>query len=683
MAYLKFNKSELVNLSYSLKREILCANKTGAYVNTSIVTCNTRRYHGLLAVTLDRFGGDKYLLLSSLDESLLVSGRQFNLGIHNYNGQYEPRGHKYVVDFQADPVVKLTYKVGSIVLTKSIIIVPDADQVLIRYALVEAPSKVTLQLKPFLAFRNIHALTHQNDAADTSYEQIKNGVSFRMYEQFPELALQLNTKEAVFKSSPYWYNGITYSDEYRRGFDCKEDLFVPGCFEVGMKPGESIVFSASKGEVNPSLIKRRFHSLEAKEPEISSGYDQLVRCADTLICDHNGRKKINAGFSWMYTGLLRETLIALPGLTLCAGKPDEFEEILDNLIEDEQDRLFRRTTQVESPLYMAATLQKYIEYGADAKYVWKKYGGVMKAVIESYSPGVRKEVSMQPNGLLWAQMPHVALSWMNAYINGEPVTERAGYQVETNAFWYDALCFAIEMEIRFPGVSTASFVPAASAADSVSVSASDPSSVSTSSASSVSAAASAAFVSKWTPVRDLVHRNFQPVFWNPQMKCLADYVDGSGQHMDIRPNQMVAASMRNTPLDPDIMASVLAVCDRDLVTRRGIRTLSPRDIRYRGQYTGSQNERDLAYHQGSTRPFLLGCYADLSFRVKGPSFQNKVKWLTEGLFADLAEHGVGAFSELYDGDPPHEPHGAISSALCTAALLEVYYLMNKYREEEI
>ena len=178
MAFLKFNKSELVNLEYSLKREILVASKTGAYCNTSIVTCNTRRYHGLLAVPVDKFGGGKYLLLSSLDESLVMNGRQFNLGIHCYGDVYEPRGHKYIVDFDADPEPKITYKVGEIIFTKTILMVPDNDQVLIRYDLVEAPMKTTLILKPFLAFRSVHGLTHQNPEADTSCRDAEGGVSF-------------------------------------------------------------------------------------------------------------------------------------------------------------------------------------------------------------------------------------------------------------------------------------------------------------------------------------------------------------------------------------------------------------------------------------------------------------------------------------------------------------------------
>ena len=387
MAFLRFNKSELVNLSYSLKREILAASKTGAYCNTSILTCNTRRYHGLLAVTLDRFGGDKFLLLSALDESLIVNGKQFNLGIHCYGEVYEPRGHKYVIDFEGDPVPQITYKVGDILFRKSILLVPDQDQVLIKLELLEAPAKATLQLRPFLAFRNIHALTQQNAEARTGYETVANGVSFRMYPNFPDLNLQVSDSKASFVSSPYWYNGITYSDEYRRGFDCREDLFVPGWFEMTMTPGSSVVFSASMKEEAPAGLKRKFNDRLRATPPVTDSRDQLVRCADTLVCNHNYRKKINAGFSWMYTGLLRETLQSLAGLTLYAkGDAAYFEEILDNNVDDEQERLFCRTTQVEAPLYMAVALQSYLDFGADPAKVWKKYGVVMRGIVRAMCP---------------------------------------------------------------------------------------------------------------------------------------------------------------------------------------------------------------------------------------------------------------------------------------------------------
>ena len=645
MAFLKFNKSELVNLEYSLKREILSASKTGAYCNTSIVTCNTRRYHGLLAAPVDSLGGGKYVLLSSLDESLLMNGRQFNLGIHCYGDVYEPRGHKYIVDFDADPEPKITYKVGGILFSKTILMVPDSDQVMIRYDLLEAPMKTTLILKPFLAFRNVHSLTHQNPEADTSFKEVDGGVSFCLYKGFPELNLQLSSK-SQFRYMPYWYNGITYSDELRRGFECKEDLFVPGTFVTDLKPGESIVFSASVRTENPKQMKRRFSDIVRKDEEIESNHDLLVHDADLLKCNRNGHERINAGFSWLETGLLRETIESLPGLTLYAGdNGKEFEEILDNLISEEQDRLLRRTTQVEAPLRLTDTIQQYIHFTGEEKRIWTKYGKLLKNIIDSYAPGKRKEITMHPNGLLWAQMDRVALSWMNAYVDGYPVTERAGYQVETNAMWYNALCFALDMEKKY-------------------------------------GAKSSAFAARWSHVRDLVQANFQPVFWNPEHGYLADYVNNSGQNLDVRPNQLFAICLDYSPVEDEVKSAVISVINNELVTSRGIRTLSPRNPMYRGVYEGSQRDRDLAYHQGCAFPSLLGPYIDVCFKMIGKTFYKKAEYLTEGFYADISKHGVGAFSELYDGDPPHEAHGAISSACSTAALLRVDYLMNKYKYKE-
>ncbi len=644
MAFLKFNKAELVNLSYSLKREIILANKTGAYCNTSIITCNTRRYHGLLAVTLDRFGGDKFLLLSSLDETLIVDGKQFNLGIHCYGDIYEPRGHKYIIDFSADPLPQITCKVGQIVFRKTLLLAHDADQVMIRYELLQAPSAVTLQLRPFLAFRNIHALTSENSDANVFGTPAPGGMSFKLYPGFPELYLQSDRVGCVFLSQPYWYKGVTYSDEYRRGFDCREDLCVPGWFECTLEPGGSMVVSASIVAAEPAALGKRFEGCVTHAGRVSNEREQLERCADLLICNHNGRKKITAGFSWMDTGLLRETLLALPGLTLYRrGGKAEFEQILDNLIADEQERLFRHTTQVEAPLLLPIALQRYIAAGADPAKVWAKYGVIARGIIESYLPGERKEVAMQPDGLLWAQMDRTALSWMNAYIDGFPVTERAGYQVETNALWYNAICFALEMEGRF-------------------------------------GSAAEAFRAKWEHIRDLARSSFQARFWDAAKGCLADYVDAQGPHWDIRPNQIIAVWVENSPLSEEMFIPILRVVDRELVTRRGIRTLSPRDDRYKGVYEGTQIERDLAYHQGSTRTFLLEYYIEAAFKVRGAAFLNKAEWLVEGFYEDLGKHGVGAFSELYDGDPPHEPHGAISSALSTAALLSIDRLIGKYRE---
>lgn len=642
MANLKFNKPELVNLSYSLKREIVCGCKTGAYINTSIITCNTRRYHGLLAVTLDRFGGDRFLLLSSLDETLVVGGKQFNLGIHCYGDIYEPRGHKYIVDFEADPMPKITYKVGQVVFRKTYFLGPDSDRVIVRYELLESPADVKVIIKPLLAFRQTHALTHKNDHANLGFKQIPGGASFNMYAGFPDLNIQIDARPK-FTHTPYWNMNVTYSDEYRRGFDCQEDLFMPGCFEFTIKPGKPVHLSAATDPQKVTSLAGIFEDGRAFLAPVQDYRSQLAICADYLIHNHNNKLRLCAGYSWLYDGLLRETLYSVAGLALYGLKSaDAFEGVLDNLIEANQERLRCRTTQVEAPLYMACSLQSYIDWGADEKHVWEKYGDTIKNILESYMPGHRKEVAMHPNGLLWAQMDGVALTWMNAYVNGRAVTERAGYQVETNAFWYNAIMFALEMEKKY-GSDTM-------------------------------------FVERWEPIANLVASNYLPTFYDEYAGYLADYVDNNGRNMEVRPNQLFALWVKNSPVPEEIHPRILRVIDAELVTARGIRTLSPRDIKYKGVYEGSQVDRDLAYHQGSTRPFLLEQYIDIAFRVKGPAFLKKAEWLTEGFAQDMNKHGVGAFSELYDADPPHEAHGAVSSALSTAALLIVDNMIERHRE---
>ena len=251
---------------------------------------------------------------------------------------------------------------------------------------------------------------------------------------------------------------------------------------------------------------------------------------------------------------------------------------------------------------------------------------------------------MHPNGLLWTQMDNVALSWMNAYVYGRPVTERAGYQVETNAFWYNALCFAIDMENKY------------------------------------GAKKNNEFVARWTPVRDLVRQNFQPTFWREDWGYLVDYVNNGPQDQAVRPNQLFAVCLEYSPVDDEVISEVVMTINDELVTKRGIRSLSPRNEAYRGVYEGSQIDRDLAYHQGCAFPSLLAPYVDICFKMMGDAFYKRAESLTEGFFQDISKHGVGAFSELYDGDPPHEPHGAISSALSTAALLRIAYIMSQYNK---
>lgn len=643
MAYLQFNKAELVNLEYSLKRELLATNRTGGYCNTTIVGCNTRKYHGLFAVPIERFGGHRYMLLSSLDETLLQHGMPFNLGIHCYGEVYEPRGHKYIVDFEMNPYPVITYRVGGMLFRKELLFVVGSDQLLIRYTLLDAHSDTMLRLKPYLAFRSIHELTMANGDADTHYTPVENGVSFCLYSGFPPLFLQLS-KPAEYVHVPDWYRNTVYKEEYRRGFDCQEDLLVPGFFEMPMKKGESIVFSASTAAVSPKNLKAQF-TREAGRRMPRDNYDDCLKAAaDQLFANKGKFSRICTGFSWHEIGGMRETCLSLPGLTLFnTGNVKLFEKIFSDLMTENEDAFLHGSDQVESPLRLFEAVQQLAAFTGDKAGVWKKYGKFLKQVMESYLNG-RPEVQLHANGLLWAEKPGVALSWMNAYIDGQPVTERRGYQVETNCFWYNAVCYTLEMEALYGKPSPLTV--------------------------------------RLAEVKDAIENVFYDLFWVEARHHLADYVDETGQNIFTRPNQLYACALEYSPVSEEVQADILHAVERELVTTRGIRTLSPKNPRYRSRYDGNQIERDTATHNGCTRPWLLGAYVAACFKLFGPSFVRKAQELIDGFQEDLNIHGIAAVAEIYDGDPPYNPHGAINSAMSVAEILRVKYLISQYKDKE-
>lgn len=643
MAYLKFNKAELVNLEYSLKREVLATNRAGGYCNTTIVGCNTRKYHGLLAVPVDAFGGHRYILLSSMDETLLQHDTPFNLGIHCYGDVYEPRGHKYIVDFEMDPIPTVTYRVGGMLFRKSMVLAPKSERLLVRYTLLDAHSDTVLRLKPFLSFRGIHELTVANQDADTHFRQIPSGASFCLYKGFPSLNLQFS-KECEYVHCPDWYRNTVYKEEYRRGFDCREDLLVPGFFEMPIAKGESVYLSASTEEIDPSSLKALF-TRTSRSIEARTDYDSCLKAAASQLIAYNGKRtRVCTGFSWHEIGGLRETCIALPGLTLYKdGNVKLFESILKNLLIDWEKDIFVSSGQVEAPLRITELVQHLASFTNDSAGVWKKYGVTLKRIAESYIEG-RPETKLRGNGLLWAERPLTALSWMNAYVSGTPVTERRGFQVETNALWYNALRYIVEMERAYgkPGRTAA----------------------------------------RCEEICGLIEKHFLDVFWVEQRRHLADFVDWDGQNIFTRPNQIYACSLEYSPVPEEVRAEILHAVARELVTTRGIRTLSPKNPLYRSHYDGNQIERDTATHNGCTRPWLLGPYAEAQFRLKGAAFIRKAQELIEGFQEDMNLHGIGAVAEIYDGDPPYIPHGAINSALSVSEILRVKYLINRYREEE-
>ncbi|MCI2121423.1 MAG: amylo-alpha-1,6-glucosidase [Bacteroidales bacterium] len=646
MAYLNFNKAELVNLEYSLKRELIMSNRVGAYLNTTAICCNTRKYHGLLVVPVPKFGNSRYVLLSALDETLIQHGREFNLGIHKYGNVFEPRGHKYICDLEVNKDIAITYRVGGIVFRKSMILAEDREQVLIKYTLVDAHSDTVLRLKPYLAFRSIHTLTKANGDADTHYVAIDNGRLFKMYEGFPDLCLQLS-KQCEYVANPDWYYNVEYMDEARRGFPCREDLFVPGFFEVPISKGETVVFSASLDPVKPEMLFKQYSNELRKTPARSNYESCLKSAAHQLIINREGRAFVCSGFSWMGVGVLRDTCVCLPGLTLYNdGNVKLFEKVMSDLTDLNANELFVTSDCVDAPLRFAILVQHHASFTCDPKRSWKLYGDVVKRITESYLAG-REEVHADAgNGLLWAQKPGVALSWMDAYTaDGKPVTERAGYQVETNCIWYNDLRFAADMESRY--------------------------------------GSDLKFVRKCSETADKLKDSFFHMFWYEKFGHLADVVGENGTaDGSTRPNQLYACCLEYSPVNDETKAIILDTVKNDLLTTRGIRTLSPKNPLYKGVYEGNQKDRDLAYHNGTSRVWLLGPYIAANFKLRGKLFVNRAEQLADAFAEDLTIHGVGSVAELYDGNPPHNPHGAISSATAIAVILRAKYLIDKYKHNK-
>ena len=358
MGYLKFDKSRLVNLEYSLAREVIRSNKAGSYISTTIAGCNTRKYHGLLICPVPALDDGKHVLLSSLDETVIQHDAEFNLGIHKYEGDhYDPKGHKYIRDFDAEVVPKTTWRVGGVILTKERMVVENEEQSLVRYTLVEATSPTILRFKPFLAFRNVHTLSKANMHAYTKYAPVKNGVKIRLYEGYPYLHMQFS-KEIEFIPVPDWYNNIEYTKEKERGYEYQEDLFVPGYFEVSIEKGESIVFSASTFEVKPASIKAKFTKEFNKRIPRDTFINCLTSAASQFVMRKGKQTDIITGFPW-YNGNSRQTFIALPGLTLSLDDPQTCEDVIDDQLTALKNGLFPKmgfrsklgSASIDSPLW--------------------------------------------------------------------------------------------------------------------------------------------------------------------------------------------------------------------------------------------------------------------------------------------------------------------------------------------
>jgi predicted glycogen debranching enzyme len=639
MNYLKFNKQELINLEYSLSREILRSNWAGAYASYTLVGCNTRKYHGLLVCPLEKFNGEQHVLLSGLDLSVIYNSGEFNLGLHKYEGDiYNPKGHKYVQDFKADNTPQIYYRIGGVRIVQESFLVEYEQQILIRYTILEADMPIKLKFTPFLAYRNIHQLGKANLHVNTKISNVDNGIKTSMYNGFPYLNMQFS-KNVEFIQVPDWYYNVEYSEEQKRGYAYQEDLYVPGFFETTAKKGESIVFSASTKAVLPKNLKPQFTKGIGNRIPRDSFKNCLRNSADQFIVKKGNALEIKAGYHWIGSRS-RDTFISLPGLCLTKDDKKDFLKIIDTQISRLENGLFPSKqangqfayNSPDASLWFFWALQQYkIKYG-NAKQIWKSYGKVMKSILSAYKTGSSGLIELTDNGLIHASGIGMALTWMDAVYLGKPVTPRSGYTVEVNALWYNAICFSLELAEKSNDAS---------------------------------------FIRSWKKWPKIIADSFIDTFWDNEKMYLADFTENGKVDWNIRPNQIIAAALPYSPLTTEMKNSVLDIVRQHLLTPRGLRSLAPRNPAYIGIYEGSQEQRDNAYHQGAVWPWLLEHYCETYLDIHKYAGLGHIKKIIDDFEPSILEHGLGTISEIYDGDPPHAPKGAISQAWSVAALLRI------------
>ena len=646
MSYLRFEKALMTNLEESLPRELLRTNRSGAYSCSTVVDCNTRKYHGLLVVPVPELDDDNHVLLSSLDVTVVQHGAEFNLGLHKYQGNnYSPKGHKYIREFDCDKVPTTIYRVGGVLLKKEVVFQHYEDRILIRYTLVDAHSDTKLRFRPFLAFRSVRQFTHENSAASREYSAVENGISTCMYPGYPDLYMQFS-KSPAFVFQPDWYRGVEYPKEQERGYASNEDLYVPGYFEIDIKKGESVVFSGSTKACKPGGLKHLFD----KEVDERSPRDNFFHCLVNAAHQfHNRTSKderyILAGYPW-FKCRARDTFIALPGLTLSIEEQDYFELVMKTAERGLREfmagkPLTAKIYEIDQPdvmLWAVWAIQQYGKHAGREK-CCQMYGNLLRDMVYFILDGKHPNLVLKENGLLFTEGRDKAVTWMNSTVNGRPVVPRTGYIVEFNALWYNALKLCAEIAAQMGSHDGSARLERRA---------------------------------------DLCRTSFVSTFLN-QYGYLFDYVGGNEADWSVRPNMIFAVALDFSPLEPSQQKSVLDMCTRELLTPKGLRSLSPNSTGYNPMYVGPQTQRDYAYHQGTAWPWLGGFYMEACLRVYKRTRLSFIQRQMIGYEDEMVQHCVGTIPELFDGNPPFNGRGGISFAINVAEVLRTLELLEKYK----
>ena len=636
------------SLESSLEREWLDANGLGGWASSTVVGCNTRRYHGLLVAAL-RPPVERIVFWSHSDEEVRWSGGTFPLSTNQYAGAVYPRGYEHQTSFELLPLPTFTYTAGPVMVEKRVWMDWERDTTCVTYEN-RGSVPITLSVRPLLAFRDYHSLPHANEAANLQVDLQPGRISLQPYAALPRLFFHHNAGNV--EPTPLWYYRFLYLREQERGLDTEEDLFAAVTLEWELQPGERARLGATLRDSPLDVDACEIRELQRRQlPQISQ--DERVNllgwtARSFVVQREPAGKTVVAGYHW-FTDWGRDTMIALPGLCMQEGDGQdaraillEFAAYLDggmipNRFPDAGSAPEYNT--VDAPLWFIHAVRTYVQRFGDPETLRETLFPAVQAIIEGYQAGTRYGIRVDADGLVTAGETGVQLTWMDAKVGDYVVTPRSGKPVEINALWYHGLRCAAELAETL-GLDDA-----------------------------------------YSAEAERARESFNASFWNEAAGCLYDVVMPEGPDAKVRPNQVFAVSLRPELLPEERAASVVAALERELLTPYGLRSLSPNDPAYCATYGGDVWHRDTAYHQGTVWAWLIGPYVDALVNVRGLSEETRgaARQLLEPLLEHLKDAGLGSISEVFDAEPPYRPGGCVSQAWSVAEVLRVYrqYLLNE------
>ena len=647
---IKFGKEICGDLDAALRREWLETNGLGGFASSTIMGLNSRRYHGLLvAATKPPVG--RLVLLSKLEETLFIEGQPFDLSANLYPGVVHPQGFRYLKQFRLDPFPVFTYEIEGIEIEKTLFMIQGENSTVVQYELTknnhpERPKNLWLELRPLIAFRDYHSTTHENSALNPALQEGSGLTAVTPYAGLPTLYLAHNAAES--KKTSDWYRNFEYEAERERGLDFTEDLFNPCVlrFDLRSRRQASMIASTERRDV-ANVVEYRLAEITRRRNTVRSSpledefASSLAAAADQYIVARGDQKTVIAGYHW-FSDWGRDTMIALPGLTLPTGKHDVARSILRTFAQNaDQGMLPNRFPDagetpeyntVDATLWFFEAARAYLAYTGELEFVRDELYPVFSDIIKWHVLGTRYGIKMDASGLLSSGQQGVQLTWMDAKVGDWVVTPRRGKPVEIQALWYNALCIMEDLAGTFGEEADQKRYR------------------------------SMATVASWS---------FNRQFWNEQATCLYDVTNGAPPDPSIRPNQIFAVSLKHSMLSPERSRAVVEKVQEHLLTPYGLRSLAVSDPQYRGRYTGGPSERDGAYHQGTVWPWLMGPFITAYIKVNGDSEaarRQAAEWLAP-LKAHLADGGLGHISEIFDGDRPQRPCGCIAQAWSVAEIL--------------